>query len=103
MTQRMSHGSKRFPTHHGYGELRPSRYVALYLAQAGWLVLGWYLYSIAFWPSTCTPENLLDVYPCALRLNETGDWPEAALFTWLFVTPILVALEISRRMRKGED
>ena len=98
-----SRGSKRFLNHHGYGEVRMSRYLALYIAQAGWLVLGAYLYSIAFFPSTCTPKTLLEVYPCALRLNETGHWKEAALFVWLFSTPLLVALEISRRMGKGKD
>ncbi len=98
-----SRGSKRFPTHHGYGDVRVSRYLALYIAQAGWLVLGAYLYSIAFFPSTCTPKTLLEVYPCALRLNESGHWKEAALFVWLFTTPLLIALEVSRRMGKSKD
>jgi hypothetical protein len=36
-------------------------------------------------------------------LNETGDWPEAALFVWLFSTPLLIALEVSRRVGKNKD
>ncbi|MFB0612200.1 hypothetical protein [Aurantiacibacter poecillastricola] len=99
-----SHGSKRFPTHYGYGEVKISRYMVLYLAQIGWFVLGIYLYSGAYWPSTCTPEDLLEVYGCSMRLPEDGGgWREAALLTWLWATPILIALEISRRLGKGED
>ena len=98
-----SRGSKRFRTYHGNGEVRASRYVALYVAQLGWFALGFFLYGIAFWPSTCTPDTLLEIYPCALRLNETGNWPEAALFVWLFSTPILIALEVSRRTGKDKD
>ncbi|KLE34137.1 hypothetical protein [Aurantiacibacter luteus] len=96
-------GSKarnRFPTHHGYGELGLSRFFALYLAQAAWLGLGAYLYMHAYWPSTCTPANLIEIYGCSMRLPENGGWREASLLTWLWATPILVALEVSRRMGK---
>lgn len=93
----------RFPTHHGYGEVRLSRYFALYLAQVGWLVLGVYLYWGAFWPSTCTPQNLLEIYGCSMRLPENGGWREAALLTWLWSTPLLIALEISRRVGRSQD
>lgn len=96
-------GKKRFLTHHGYGELRPSRYVALYLAQFCWLVLGAFLYWGAFWPSTCTPENFLEVYTCSMRLPESGGWREGALLTWLWSTPILIFLEISRRFGPAKD
>ena len=98
-----STGSKRFPTHHGYGEVKVSRYFALYLAQLGWVVLGIFLYWDAFWPSTCTPENVYEVYACSVRLPENGGWREAALLTWLWATPILIALEISRRFSKKEQ
>lgn len=98
-----SHGSKRFPTHHGYGEVKVSRYVVLYMSQIAWLALGFYLYAGAYWPSTCQPENLLDIYACSMRLPENGGWREASLLTWLWATPILVALELSRRFSKGED
>ncbi|TIX48877.1 hypothetical protein [Alteraurantiacibacter aquimixticola] len=99
----MSRGAKRFPTHHGYGDVRVSRYFALYMAQAGWLGLGLYLYFGAFWPSTCTPENVLEVYGCSMMLPESGGWREASLLTWLWATPILILLEISRRFSKGDD
>ena len=98
-----STGSKRFPTHHGYGEVKISRYLVLYVAQIGWLALGAYLYWGAFWPSTCTPENLLDVYTCSIRLPENGGWREAALLTWLWSTPLLIALELSRRFSKNDS
>lgn len=97
-----SRGGKRFPTHHGYGEIKLSRYAVLYVAQASWLALGVYLYWGAFWPSTCTPQNLLDIYACSMRLPESRGWREAALLTWLWATPILILLEISRRMGKRE-
>lgn len=75
-----------------------SRYFALYFAQAGWLLLGAYLFSKAYWPSTCTPGTLFQVYGCSVRLPETRNWVETALLTWLWSTPILLALEVSRRM-----
>ncbi len=93
---------KRFPQHHGHGEVKVSRYFVLYLAQVAWVALGIYLYSGAYWPSTCQPENLLEIYGCSARLpQDGGGWREAALLTWLWATPILIALEISRRMDKG--
>ena len=95
-------GNKRFPTHHGNGELKVSRYLALYVAQIGWFALGVYLYWGAFWPSTCTPHGLIEMYGCSMRLPESGGWREAALLTWLWATPILILLEVSRRMGKDE-
>ena len=95
--------NRRVPTHHGYGEVRVSRYFALYCTQIAWLALGLYLYSGAFWPSTCTPESLIEVYSCSPRLPENRGWREAALMTWLWSTPILIALEISRRVGRGQN
>ena len=79
-----------------------SRYFVLYAAQIGWFALGVFLYWGALWPSTCTPENLLEIYPCSMRLPESGGWREGALLTWLWSTPILLVLEISRRLGKDE-
>lgn len=98
-----SEGSKRFRTYYGNGDVRASRYIVLYVTQLGWLVLGAYLFNTAHWQSSCTPDSLLQIYPCAMRLPESGNWPEAALFTWLFATPILLLLEVSRRMGKNKD
>ncbi|GGD59943.1 hypothetical protein GRI62_00480 [Erythrobacter arachoides] len=97
-----SKANQRFPTHHGYGEIGLSRFFMLYVAQAVWLGLGVYLLLHAYWPSTCTPHNPIEVYACSMRLPENGGWREAALLTWLWATPILIALEISRRMRRDE-
>jgi len=74
-----------------------SRYFALYLTQLGWIVLGAYLLANAYWPSTCRPDDVLDVYRCSFVLANGRGWVEAALMTWLWSTPLLVALEISRR------
>ncbi len=98
-----SHGAKRYPTHYGYGDIRVSRYLALYVTQIGWLVLGVFLYWDAFWPSSCTPGDILEVYSCSIRLPENGGWREAALLTWLWATPILILLEISRRVTRSRD
>lgn len=88
----------RFPNHHGYGEVRLSRFFALYLAQIGWLALGLYLYTAAFWPSSCIRDNLIAVYACSIHLPENGGWHEASLLTWLWSTPLLILLELSRRL-----
>ena len=58
------------PHLHGDGEVAVSRYFALYLSQLGWLAIGAYLLSHAYWPSTCTPESLFEVYACSGRLGE---------------------------------
>ena len=82
--------------YHGSRDLNWSRYVALYLAQAGWVILGVYLWKNAFWPSTCQPTDLLNTALCSLRLPDNRGWVEAALMTWLWSTPILILLEFSR-------
>jgi hypothetical protein len=94
---------RMFLNHHGYGELKLSRYFALYFAQAGWLVLGFYLYSSAFWPSTCQPDDLLEAYACSLRLPESHALREAALLTWMWGTPILIILELARRWTQSRE
>lgn len=99
----MSQGSKRFPTHHGYGEVRVSRYLVLYVGQIAWFVLGAYLFATAFWPSACTPQDLWQVIQCSVALPENGGWLEAGLMTWIWSTPLLVLLEISRRWNKQDD
>jgi len=92
------------PHLHGNGDVAMSRYFALYLAQAGWLALGAYLFANAYWPSTCQPEGFLQVYECSMRLADQRGWIESSLMTWLWSTPILVALEFMRhynRFRAG--
>ena len=91
------------PHMHGKGEVALSRYFALYAAQIGWLALGAYLFSNAYWPSSCRPGNVLEIYECSMRLAEGRGWVESALMTWLWSTPILIALEVMRhrdRMRR---
>lgn len=81
----------------GNSDVAVSRYFALYLAQAGWLVLGAYLFANAYWPSTCQPHGFLDVYECSTRLADNRGWVESSLMTWLWSTPILVTLEAMRQ------
>ena len=99
----MSHGQNRFPTHHGYGEVKVSRYLVLYIAQLGWVMLGVHLFAITMWPSACSPNDLLQVVTCSIQLPEMGGWQQAALFTWLWTTPLLLALEISRRISRARN
>ena len=100
----MTKGARNYPHLHGNGDVAVSRYFALYLAQAGWVVLGIYLLSNAYWPSTCRPHGFLEVYECSMRLADQRGWIESSLMTWLWSTPILVALEFMRhynRFRAG--
>ncbi len=99
----MSGKPDNIPTHHGQGEIKLSRYFVLYSTQIAWVALGVVLYWDAFWPSTCTPHNLWQVYGCSFRLPENGGWQEAGLLTWLWATPLLVLLDVARRFGKNKD
>ena len=81
---------------YGQADIGLSRYYALYLAQLGWILLGAFLLTKAYWPSDCTPHGLVDVFRCSVELPVSRGWVEAALLTWLWSTPILLALEASR-------
>jgi hypothetical protein len=85
---------------YGYSATGLSRYLVLYIAQAGWMLFGLFLLTHAYWPSTCTPQGLVEVYGCSFRLPEGRGWVEAGLLTWLWSTPILVVLEVMRRFSK---
>lgn len=89
----------RGTNYHGTADLGLSRYFTLCVTQIGWLLLGIYLLRNAYWPSTCTPHGLVEIYACSIQLPESRNWVEAALFTWLWSTPILIALDLSRRFR----
>src|SRR5687767_413695 len=100
----MTNGARNYPHLHGNGDVAVSRYFALYLAQAGWVALGVYLFMNAYWPSSCRPEGFLEVYQCSMRLADQRGWIESSLMTWLWSTPILVGLEFMRhynRFRAG--
>jgi len=88
---------RRFPHLHGNGEVAVSRYFALYLAQAGWVALGVYLMQHAIWPSTCQPDGFVKFMTCSMRLADNRGWIESALMTWIWSTPMLLGLELSRR------
>ena len=89
---------RQLPRQHGTGEVRVSRYLALYVTQIGWLAVGLFLFRHAVWPSACTPDRLLEVVTCSVELPKNRGWIESALMTWLWSTPLLVGLELSRRL-----
>lgn len=82
---------------HGTKPVAMSRYFALYLAQAGWVALGVYLMHHAIWPSTCQPDTFEKFARCSMRLADNRGWIESTLMTWIWSTPLLVGLEVSRR------
>ena len=93
----MPRTARKYPQLHGNGEVAVSRYFALYLAQVAWLALGAFLLQKAIWPSTCQPQTLTKFLACSVRLAENRGWIETSLMTWVWSTPLLVALEVSRR------
>ncbi|MEO6387908.1 MAG: hypothetical protein ABIT16_04000 [Croceibacterium sp.] len=90
------------PRVHGVSPVAVSRYFALYAAQIGWLGLGAYLFTHAYWPSSCRPQGFLDIYACSMRLADQRGWIESALMTWLWSTPLLLCLEVSRRLSRDD-
>ena len=94
--------NRKLPDRKGNVEIDVSRYIVLYTAQLGWIALGAYLFSHAYWPSTCRPDGFVSLYQCSVHLPENRGWVEAALATWLWSTPLLAALEILRRFNKPE-
>ena len=85
--------------YHGTADLGLSRYFVMYFTQAAWVLLGVYLLKNAYWPSSCRPDTFVKAVTCSIRLPESRHWIEAALLTWLWSTPILVLLDLSRRYR----
>ena len=88
--------------HNGLGNPGLLRYMLLYAAPAGWLLLGLWLMYWSQWPSTCEPTGLVAILDCSTRLPESGRFHEYALLTWLWATPILIVLELMRRLGIGE-
>ena len=83
--------------YHGMADHGLSRYLALYTTQLGWVLLGIYFLRNAYWPSSCTPSKLVDIFRCSVHLPESRHFIETALFTWLWSTPLLILLDVSRR------
>ena len=92
--------ARRIAHQHGTRDVALSRYFALYLAQAGWLLLGAYLYTHSVWPSSCLPTSWRRFVVCSIHLADNRGWVESGLMTWLWTTPLLVGLEISRRLNR---
>lgn len=90
-------GARRIPHQHGTPDLGLSRYLALYAAQIGWVILGAYLLLHATWPSSCMPTTASRAILCSIHLPDNRGWVESALMTWLWITPMLLGLELSRR------
>ncbi len=62
-----------------------------------WIGGGLVLLFVAVWPSSCVPAELIEVYSCSPRLPESGRWQELLLLTWLWATPLLTMLALTRR------
>jgi hypothetical protein len=89
------------PKVHGATPVAASRYFALYFTQIGGLALGAWLFSKAYWPSTCRPADVIEVFTCSMRLADQRGWIESALMTWLWSTPLLACLEVSRLINRA--
>ena len=87
----------------GNSDVAMSRYFALYFTQLCWLAFGIYLLQHAYWPSSCKPESFVEVYTCSIRLADNRGWIESTLMTWLWSTPLLVGLEVSRRWQHYQN
>ena len=94
---------RKLGAHNGLGDPGISRYLALYIAQLGWLAVGLWLFRASQWPSTCQPSGLIELFACSSRLPESGRWLDGAMMTWLWITPLLILLEIARRFGGSED
>jgi len=94
----MPTGARRIAHQHGTPDVGVSRYLVLYLAQASWLALGFYLARHAMWPSSCLPTSAWRAVACSIHLPDNRGVIESALMTWLWSTPMLLGLELSRRM-----
>ena len=101
--RRMDGPLQQAEEHNGLGDPGLLRYVLLYAAQASWVLLGLWLLHGSQWPSTCMPDGLVAIYNCSARLPESGRWHEYALLTWLWSSPILVVLELMRRLGIGKE
>ena len=93
--------ARRIAQQHGTADIGLSRYFVLYLAQTAWLALGMYLALHATWPSSCLPTSMVRAITCSIHLPDNRGVIESGLMTWLWSTPLLIGLELSRRMGGG--
>jgi hypothetical protein len=49
------------------------------------------------WPSSCLPTTVMKAVACSIHLPDNRGVIESALMTWMWSTPMLLGLEISRR------
>ena len=91
--------ARRIAQQHGTPDVGLSRYFVLYLAQASWLALGLYLARHGMWPSSCLPTTAWRAVTCSIHLPDNRGVVESGLMTWLWSTPMLVGLELSRRFK----
>lgn len=85
-----------------YYEWGPLRFVLLMLCVLSWVGLGYYLLATATYPARCPGDTLYGLYECSFELPTTRGWHESALFLWLWATPLLLLMEISRRSNKPQ-
>ena len=85
-----------------YREWGALRFVLLILCALSWVGLGVFLLNTAVYPARCPGVGLFEMYECSFELPTTRGWHESGLFLWLWATPILLLLEISRRVNKPQ-
>ena len=71
-----------------------AHYVGLVVPALSWALFGYYVFGQAYWPSSCQPSGLIEIYVCSVRLPENPGWIQLALLTWLWATPLLVGLRL---------
>ncbi len=85
---------------YGTAPIGLTSYILVYLFQLAWLVAGAFLYWRAVWPSSCLPQDLLQIYTCSEELAQKRGWAETGLAIWLWITPLMLLLAINRRLRR---
>ena len=69
----------RAKKYHGTAELGLSRYLVLYTAQLGWILLGVFFLKNAYRPSSCQPKTITEIYICSQHLPESRHWSSSAM------------------------
>lgn len=86
-----------------YREFGAIRFTVFVLAIVLWIGFGLWLREVAVYPARCPGLGVVEAYECSFELPATRGWHESALFVWLWSTPILFILEVSRRLARKPE